>query len=118
VVPPTASAWATYRRLLTYLKPERRWLWLALVGMVIDAAAHGAFTQLMKPLLDSFAPTQLVSPELKAQLPLLVAARRTLSPTTAYCASGASWCVIFARRCTKNTCACRRRFLMRARRVN
>jgi ATP-binding cassette, subfamily B, bacterial MsbA len=74
VAPPTASAWATYRRLLTYLKPERRWLWLALVGMVIDAAAHGAFTQLMKPLLDSFAPTQLVSPELKAQLPLLIVA--------------------------------------------
>jgi len=66
------SAWTTYRRLLSYVRPERRWLGLALIGMLVDAAAHGAFVQLMKPLLDSFAPNDLVGENLKAQLPLII----------------------------------------------
>lgn len=67
-----ASAWITYKRLLGYIRPERRWLIVALIGMVIDAAAHGAFTQLMRPLLDSLAPNELVSPTLKQNLPFII----------------------------------------------
>lgn len=69
-----ASALATYRRLLRYIRPERTWLVVALIGMVIDAAAHGAFVQLMKPLLDSFSANDLVSARLKANLPLIIIA--------------------------------------------
>ena len=48
-----ASAWATYRRLLGYLKPYK-WVALgAVLGMVVDAGALALFTRLIKPMLDS-----------------------------------------------------------------
>jgi len=49
---PAATARATYRRLLGLVR--RYWpLWiLALLGMVFDAAASGAFVRLIKPMLD------------------------------------------------------------------
>ncbi|HEX6612331.1 MAG TPA: lipid A export permease/ATP-binding protein MsbA [Rhodanobacteraceae bacterium] len=47
------SAWATYRRLLGYLKPFK-WVAVgALLGMVVDAGALALFTRLIKPMLDS-----------------------------------------------------------------
>jgi len=47
------SAWATYRRLLGYLKPYK-WVALgAVLGMVVDAGALALFTRLIKPMLDS-----------------------------------------------------------------
>jgi subfamily B ATP-binding cassette protein MsbA len=47
------SAWATYRRLLGYLKPYK-WVALgAVLGMIGDAGALALFTRLIKPMLDS-----------------------------------------------------------------
>ena len=42
----------TYRRLLKYVTPYWMFWSVALVGMVFDAAASGAFTLLIKPMLD------------------------------------------------------------------
>lgn len=47
-----ASAWQTYRRLIRLAKPYRALLLLALLGMLIEAAASGAFSYLMKPVVD------------------------------------------------------------------
>ena len=47
-----AAAWPIYRRLLAFAKKYRPLLVLALVGMVIEAAAGGAFTKLMQPVVD------------------------------------------------------------------
>ncbi len=46
------SAWQTYRRLVGFARPYRGLLGVALVGMIIEAAAGGAFTALMKPVVD------------------------------------------------------------------
>ncbi|WP_342315596.1 lipid A export permease/ATP-binding protein MsbA [Lysobacter sp. FW306-1B-D06B] len=46
------SPWKTYRRLLHFVAPYRAVLFIALVGMLIEAAAAGAFTKLMKPMVD------------------------------------------------------------------
>ena len=47
-----APAWPIYRRLLTYARPYRGLLFVALIGMLIEAAAAGAFTLMMKPVVD------------------------------------------------------------------
>jgi subfamily B ATP-binding cassette protein MsbA len=47
-----AAAWPIYRRLLAFAKKYRGLLLLALVGMVIEAAAGGAFTKLMEPVVN------------------------------------------------------------------
>ncbi len=47
-----ASPWKTYRRLVRFVAPYRGVLLIALVGMLIEAAAAGAFTKLMKPMVD------------------------------------------------------------------
>lgn len=47
------SSWATYRRLLGYL---RAYKWIALaavIGMIVDAGAMSLFARVIKPLLDS-----------------------------------------------------------------
>ena len=46
------SAWQTYRRLLGFARPYRALLGVALVGMLIEAAAGGGFSLLMKPMID------------------------------------------------------------------
>jgi len=48
--PPTP--WQTYRRLLGYSRRYWALLSLAMVGMVFEALAAGAFTALMKPIID------------------------------------------------------------------
>ncbi len=47
-----ASGRGTYRRLIGYVRPYWPFWLLALVGMVFDAAASGAFVRLIKPMLD------------------------------------------------------------------
>ena len=47
-----AGAWSIYRRLTGFAKKYRGLLVLALVGMVIEAAAGGAFTKLMEPVVN------------------------------------------------------------------
>jgi ATP-binding cassette, subfamily B, bacterial MsbA len=47
-----AAAWSIYRRLLAFAKKYRVLLVLALVGMLVEAAAGGAFTKLMQPVVD------------------------------------------------------------------
>ncbi len=45
-------AWDIYRRLLAFAKPYRPLLLVALAGMVVEAAAGGAFTKLMEPVVN------------------------------------------------------------------
>ncbi|HZW18409.1 MAG TPA: lipid A export permease/ATP-binding protein MsbA [Luteimonas sp.] len=47
-----AAAWPIYRRLTGFAKKYRGLLLLALVGMVVEAAAGGAFTKLMEPVVN------------------------------------------------------------------
>jgi len=51
-VTDSASAWRTYRRLVGFARRYRGLLGVALVGMLIEAAAGGAFSALMKPVVD------------------------------------------------------------------
>ncbi len=46
------SAWQTYRRLIRFARPYRGLLGIALVGMLLEAAAGGGFSLLMKPMID------------------------------------------------------------------
>ena len=48
----SGSPWRTYRRVLGFARPYRAFLALALLGMLIEAAAGGAFTYLMGPIVD------------------------------------------------------------------
>ena len=50
--PAASLTWPIYRRLLGFAGPYRGLLWLALLGMLVEAAAGGAFTKLMQPLID------------------------------------------------------------------
>ena len=64
------SAWQTYRRLLGYAR--RYWGLLALsgVGMLIEAAAAGAFTWLMKPMVNETFVAR--NPDVRLVLPLTI----------------------------------------------
>ena len=46
------SAWTTYRRLLAYAGPYAGFTALAVIGMLFDALASGAFTWSLQPMLD------------------------------------------------------------------
>jgi subfamily B ATP-binding cassette protein MsbA len=46
------SPWQTYRRLVGFATPYSWFLFVALLGMLVEAACAGAFTQLMKPMID------------------------------------------------------------------
>ncbi|WP_343225789.1 lipid A export permease/ATP-binding protein MsbA [Lysobacter sp. BMK333-48F3] len=47
-----ASPWQTYRRLLEFSRPYRGLLWIAALGMAIEAGAGAAFTKLMEPIVN------------------------------------------------------------------
>ncbi len=47
-----ATPWQTYRRLLGFSRPYRPLLGVALVGMLFEAAAAGAFTKMMEPVVN------------------------------------------------------------------
>ena len=49
---PKRAAWPIYRRLITFAKRYQPLLWLALLGMLIEATAGGAFTKLMEPIVN------------------------------------------------------------------
>lgn len=49
---PAGDTWPIYRRLVGFAGPYRALLWTALLGMVVEAAAGGAFTKLMEPVVD------------------------------------------------------------------
>ena len=55
---PEVSGWLTYKRLLRWTLPYRLLLGLAFVGMVLEAAAAGAFTALMQPMIDETLVSQ------------------------------------------------------------
>ncbi|WP_223807304.1 lipid A export permease/ATP-binding protein MsbA [Montanilutibacter psychrotolerans] len=46
------SPWQTYRRLISFARPYRGLLLLALVGMLLEAAAGAGFTKLMEPVVN------------------------------------------------------------------
>ena len=46
------SPWQIYRRLIGFARPYRTLLSLAVIAMLIEAAAAGAFTSMMKPVVD------------------------------------------------------------------
>ena len=50
--PAHPTPWQTYRRLLGYSRRYWSLLALAMLGMVLEAGAAGAFTALMKPIID------------------------------------------------------------------
>ncbi|MFZ5657960.1 MAG: lipid A export permease/ATP-binding protein MsbA [Pseudomonadota bacterium] len=47
-----APAWATYRRLLAFVRPYRAMLVVGLVALAVEAAAGGLFTFKMQPIID------------------------------------------------------------------
>ena len=48
----TQSPWQVYKRLMTFARPYRGLLLLAGLGMLIEAAAGGAFSKLMEPVVN------------------------------------------------------------------
>ncbi len=68
----TPSPWKTYRRLLGYARAYWPLLAMAGVGMVIEAAAAGAFTAMMKPVVNETFIAK--NRELSALLPLAIIA--------------------------------------------
>ena len=67
---PEASGWITYKRLLRWTLPYRLLLGLAFVGMIIEAAAAGAFTSLMQPMIDETLVSQ--NEAARWELPLVI----------------------------------------------
>lgn len=67
---PEASGWITYKRLLRWTLPYRLLLGLAFVGMIIEAAAAGAFTSLMQPMIDETLVSQ--NDAARWELPLVI----------------------------------------------
>lgn len=67
---PEASGWITYKRLLRWTLPYRLLLGLAFVGMIIEAAAAGAFTSLMQPMIDETLASQ--NDAARWELPLVI----------------------------------------------
>jgi len=64
------SAWPVYRRLAGFTRPYRGLLLLALVGMLVEAAAGGAFSKLMEPVVNQTFIAKNTS--LSLQLPLAI----------------------------------------------
>jgi subfamily B ATP-binding cassette protein MsbA len=64
------SPWKTYRRLLHFVTPYRGVLLIALVGMLIEAAAAGAFAKLMNPMVDETFVSR--NPNVNLTLPLAI----------------------------------------------
>ena len=67
---PDVSGWSTYKRLLRWTLPHRLLLGLAFLGMIIEAAAAGAFTSLMQPMIDETLVSQ--NDEARWELPLVI----------------------------------------------
>ncbi len=74
--PGTLSSGAIYQRLLGHTRPYRWLALLAAAGMVVEAAAAGAFTALMEPLVDETFVAR--SPAAATWLPVAIVALFTL----------------------------------------
>ncbi len=66
----SANGWRIYRRLLGYAGRYWYLLLAAAIGMVVEAAAAGAFTLLMRPMVDEAFVAR--NPEVRLALPLSV----------------------------------------------
>ena len=64
------GVWTVYRRLLGYTGKYRVFLLLAFLGMIVEALAAGAFTALMKPMVDQTFVAK--NPEVRWVLPLSI----------------------------------------------
>lgn len=67
---PERSAWIIYRRLLGYAWHYWPYLLIATLGMLLEALSAGAFTYLMKPMIDETFVAR--NPDVSWTLPLLV----------------------------------------------
>ncbi|WP_397608545.1 lipid A export permease/ATP-binding protein MsbA [Silanimonas sp.] len=67
---PEVSGWTIYKRLLRWTLPHRLLLGLAFVGMIVEAAAAGAFTSLMQPMIDETLVSQ--NDAARWELPLVI----------------------------------------------
>jgi subfamily B ATP-binding cassette protein MsbA len=67
---PAPSPWQTYRRLLGYARPYWPLLAMAGLGMLIEASAAGAFTAMMKPVVNETFIAK--NRQLSALLPLAI----------------------------------------------
>ena len=67
-VPP--AAWQTYRRLLGYAQPYRRYLGAAAIGMVMEAGAAALFASLMEPMVNETFVAR--NPDVRWTLPLAI----------------------------------------------
>jgi len=66
----TTAAWPIYRRLLGYARPYVPFLGIAVLGMLVEAASAGAFTYLMKPMVDQTFVAK--NPDVRWVLPLSI----------------------------------------------
>jgi ATP-binding cassette, subfamily B, bacterial MsbA len=65
-----ADAWPIYRRLLGQASHYRPFLLVAAIGMIVEAAAAGAFTLLMRPMVDETFVAR--NPDVRLILPLAI----------------------------------------------
>jgi subfamily B ATP-binding cassette protein MsbA len=65
-----SSPWQTYRRLVGFAAQYRSFLFVALLGMLVEAGAAGAFTQLMQPMIDETFVAR--NPQVRLTLPLAI----------------------------------------------
>ncbi len=65
-----SSPWQIYRRLIGFARPYRWFLFVALLGMLIEAGAAGAFTQLMQPMIDETFVAR--NPKVSLTLPMAI----------------------------------------------
>ena len=68
--PHATAAWPIYRRLLGYARPYVPFLGIAVLGMLVEAASAGAFTYLMKPMVDQTFVAK--NPDVRWVLPLSI----------------------------------------------
>ena len=80
---PEASVWITYQRRLRWTLPYRLLLGLAFVGMIIEAAAAGAFTSLMQPMIDETLVSQ--NEAARWELPLVIVGIFVLRGIATFC---------------------------------
>ena len=99
---PAASPWQTYRRLLGFARPYRGCSASRVLGMVLEAAAGGAFTQLMEPMVNE----TFVDPKTAVQ----PAGCRWRSSACSWCAASPAWSPTTTWRApaaaSRATCAC------------
>lgn len=65
-----ATPWQIYKRLLSYAGRYKAFLFLATIGMVVEAACAALFTLMMKPVIDETIVAQ--NPEVRWTLPLSI----------------------------------------------